>query len=251
MELLAHHYFEAASLGVADKAIRYATAAAEAAHRRGAFGDEVALLARSLEAAELDADPDPARQGEILATLAIAEHYNGNPERGRELALTAAEVARRAASASLLARAGIAYQGLATQFARPSDSVAVEIMREGLAGLPDEEIALRAQVTASLSYALIFAPGDEAHRLAVEAVELARAAGDDVALAEGLSARAWTERQVVGIEGNRETVTELLQGDGSTRVDSTAVAIGPVPAIAAAANAASATGGVIDETTPK
>ncbi len=211
LELLAHHYLEAASLGVADKAIEYATAAAQAAHRRVAFGDEVSLLDRALEATELAADPDPAVRAEILATLATAEHFNAHPERGRELALAGADDARRAGSASLLARAGIAYQGLVTQFARPSDEVAVEIMREGLATLPEEDVALRAMVTAFLSYALIFAPGDEAYRLATDAVELAREADDDLALAQALRALAWTERASVTAVRRDATVAELLE----------------------------------------
>ncbi len=211
VELLAHHYLEAASLGVADKAIQYATAAAEGARRRVAFGDEVALLERALEASDLATEPDPGLRSHLLAALATAEHFNANPERGRELALGAADAARRAGSPALLARAGIAYQGLATQFARPSDEVAVEIMREGLAGLPGDDVALRALVTAFLSYALVFAPGDEAQRLATDAVGLARAAGDDSALVQALRALAWTERASVPVESRDATVSELLE----------------------------------------
>ncbi|HUV09656.1 MAG TPA: AAA family ATPase, partial [Acidimicrobiia bacterium] len=213
VELLAHHFLEAASLGVADQAIRYATEAADAAHLRAAFGDEVALLDRAIEASELAEEPDPALRSELFATLAMAEHFNANPDRGRELALAAAVAARRAESAALLARAGMAYQGLATQFARPSDEVAVDIMREGLAGLPEDELSLRAMVTASVAYALFYAPGDEAYRLAGDAVALARSAEeiDDEPLLLSLNALAWTERASVPIAERAATITELME----------------------------------------
>ena len=211
VELLAHHFLEAASLGVADQAIRYATEAADAAHLRAAFGDEVTLLDRAIEASELAEEPDPALRSELFATLAMAEHFNANPDRGRELALAAADAARRAERPALLARAGIAYQGVVTQFARPGDEAAVEIMREGLAGLGDEDVALRALVTSYLAFALVFAPGDEAYRLAVEAVSLARAADDDHALAPALRSLSWTERASVPIAGRLATITELIE----------------------------------------
>ncbi|MFO7591888.1 MAG: AAA family ATPase [Acidimicrobiia bacterium] len=211
VELLAHHFLEAASLGVADQAIRYATDAAEAAHRRAAFADEVALLDRAVEVSDLADEPDLPLRSELLATLALAEHYNANPDRGRELALAAAEAGRRASSPALVARAGISYQGLATQFARPSDELGVDIMREGLAGLDDDDLALRALVTAFLSYALIFAPGDEAFRLATEAVDLAREANDDGAFVHALRALAWTENVSVPVAGRESTVAELVE----------------------------------------
>ncbi|HEU5302293.1 MAG TPA: AAA family ATPase [Acidimicrobiia bacterium] len=210
VELLAHHFLEAASLGVAEQAIRYATEAAEAAHRRAAFADEVALLDRAVEVSDLAEEPDLALRSELLATLALAEHFNASPDRGRELALAAADAGRRASRPALVARAGISYQGLATQFARPSDELGVEIMREGLAGLGDDDRALQALVTAFVSYALIFAPGDEAYRLARDAVELARAAGDDEALVHALRALAWTENVSTPVDGRAETVAELV-----------------------------------------
>lgn len=209
--LLAHHFLEAASLGVAEQAIRYATEAAEAAHRRAAFADEVALLDRAVEVSDLAEEPDAALRSELLATLALAEHYNANPDHGRELALAAAEAGRRAFSPAHVARAGISYQGLATQFARPTDDLGVDIMREGLAGLGDDEVALRALVTAFLSYALIFAPGDEAFRLATEAVELAREADDDGALLHALRSLAWTENVAVPVAARESTVNELVE----------------------------------------
>ncbi len=210
VELLAHHYLEAASLGVADRAVRYATEAAAAAHRQAAFSDEVALLARALEACDLDVDPDPGLRSELLATLATAEHFNANPDRGRALALDAADAARRAGSARLLAQAGVAYQGYVTQWARPADPVASDLMREGLAGLRDADATLRARVTASLAFALVVAPGDEAYQTAIEAVRLARSAGDDAALLGALESLAWTERGSVSLSAREATVAEFV-----------------------------------------
>jgi hypothetical protein len=99
---------------------------------------------------------------------------------------------------------------MVTQFARPADPVAVDLMREGLAGLTDEEAELRARVTGRLAAALVFAPGDEAYRTATEAVRLARAADDDAALLHALDALAWTERGSVPRSARAATVTEFV-----------------------------------------
>jgi class 3 adenylate cyclase/tetratricopeptide (TPR) repeat protein len=190
---LARHFAEAAAAGMADRAVVHAHRAAEDARARLAFDEEVAFYDLALEALDAGED-DLATRSELLAGRGYAQHYRGESEAGRADALAAADAARRAGDAALLARAGGAYQGYVGMWAVVADPVAVDLLREGLAGIPSEDVAARAQTTATLAYALLTAPGDEALKLAEEAEGLARAAGDDEALATAVGAWAWALR---------------------------------------------------------
>src|SRR6185369_11101667 len=106
-------------------------------------------------------DDDPALRSELLAERGYAHHESGNSEAGRADALAAAEAARSVGDAALLARAGIAYQGWVGQWAQMADPVAIELMREGLAGMRDDD-PTRPRATAALAQALLVMPGDEA-----------------------------------------------------------------------------------------
>ena len=93
----------------------------------------------------------------------------------------------------LIGRAGVAYQGVLGHWAAPHDAVAVELMREGLAGIePDDPT--RAYITAALANALVLVPGDEALLLAEEAEALAREVGDAGARHLALSGWSWALR---------------------------------------------------------
>ncbi|MSO79387.1 MAG: adenylate/guanylate cyclase domain-containing protein [Acidimicrobiia bacterium] len=174
---LAHHFSEAASTGVADKALEHAVRAAEEAHAHLAFDEVVHFYSLALEA--LDAgDADDATRAGLLIARGYAHHERNDAEAGRADALAAADVARRIGDAGLIGRAGVTYQGLVGHWAAPHDPVAVELMREGLAGLADGDVFNRARVTAALANALVLAPGDEALVLAEEAERLAQEAGD-------------------------------------------------------------------------
>ncbi len=65
-------------------------------------------------------------------------------------------------------------------------------------------------MTGRLAAALVFAPGDEAYRTAIEAGRLARAADDDPALLNALDALAWTERGSVSLSAREATVAEFV-----------------------------------------
>ena len=73
----------------------------------------------------------------------------------------------------LIGRAGVAYQGVLGHWAAPHDAVAVDLMREGLAGIEQDD-PTRAYITAALANALVLVPGDEALVLAEQAEALAR-----------------------------------------------------------------------------
>jgi class 3 adenylate cyclase/tetratricopeptide (TPR) repeat protein len=190
---LAHHFAEGATTGLADRAREHARRAAAEATERLAYDDAVRFYGLALEM--LDAsDEDPRARAELLVERGWVQHLRGDQDAGRTDALAAAELARTIEAPELVARAGIAYRGELGHWAAPSDPLAVELMREGLAGLPADDLITRADTTAVLAYSLVLAPGDEALTVAEEAETLAREAGADEALSHALAARAWALR---------------------------------------------------------
>jgi class 3 adenylate cyclase/tetratricopeptide (TPR) repeat protein len=190
---LAHHFAEAAATGVADRAVVHARRAAEQAHERVAYDEAVAFYDLALEALDAGEEDLAVRSG-LLAARGFAQHFRGEEDAGRADALAAADAARQVGDATLLAAAGSAYQGFVGQWASLADPVAVELLREGLAGIARADLAPRARTMAALANAVIVAPGDEALVLAEEAEALARDAGDDDALATALGAWSWALR---------------------------------------------------------
>ena len=210
IEVLAHHYLEAAVAGVAPRAVECACAAAGAALNRFAWEDAIRLYERALEAVDIFEDDDPGLRSEILAHIAQAHHGAGSPEPAKERALAAAEVARTAGDAARLAEAGIAYQGVTGMWASPSDAVGAEIMREGLAALGTDRADVRARTLSALASGLILAPGAVALPEADAAVAAAREAGDDHALSDALFTRAWAVRGVLPIDERTRAADDAL-----------------------------------------
>jgi class 3 adenylate cyclase len=197
IDVLAHHYCEAATAGVASRAVACACQAAAAAGDRFAWDDALRMYERALEAIDAFDDDDPGLRSMVLARMALVEHNAGHSSRARERALRAADVARRAGDAARLTEAGVAYQGPLGMWASPSDPVAAELIREGLAGLPPDRLDARALGQAALAGGLLLAPGGAALTEADEAVAVARQADDDQALVQALLVRAWAVRGVL------------------------------------------------------
>jgi class 3 adenylate cyclase len=192
LELLAHHYCEAALAGVSERAVEVSLEAAGIAANAFAWDDAIRLLERAREALDAAADPDPAVEGRILCAMANGEHWRGDGDAARRFALEAATIARRIGDPTLLGEAGIEYQGELGMWAQPGDDVGIALLREALDALPDEEIHIRASVAAGMAHALILAPGAAGLAAADEAVTLAEESGDMSALQRALIALAWS-----------------------------------------------------------
>jgi class 3 adenylate cyclase/tetratricopeptide (TPR) repeat protein len=186
---LAHHFSEAAATGVADRAVVHARRAALEARAGLAYDESVRFYDLALEALE-SGDLDAATRAELLIDRGLARHWAGDPEGGCQDALAAAALARGLGDARLVGRAGATYMGAIGHWAAPQDPIAVELMREGLAGLGADDVATRAAVTAALANALVLVPGDEALELAEAAHGLAVEIGDDDAMF--LADAGWT-----------------------------------------------------------
>lgn len=179
-----HHLFAAVPLVDSAEAIGWARRGAERANRRLAFDEAAQLLARAIEALPAGSD---AERCDLLLELAAAQIGAGLDTRGRETALAAATVARRAGDAERLAHAALRY-GTVFLFA-VVDRVLVGLLEDALAALPAGESPLRARLLARLAAATQPAadPGPPIE-LAREAIAMARRVADEPTQVEVLVA---------------------------------------------------------------
>jgi ABC-type branched-subunit amino acid transport system substrate-binding protein/tetratricopeptide (TPR) repeat protein len=179
---LAHH---AVAGGDTVAGLRYARAA----------GDQALALLAYEEAARLyelalTLPGDDVGQSELLLALGHALLRAGAAERGRQVFLEAADLARRLGRRDALARSALGYAGRFVWGRAGGDERMIPLLREGLAAAPDDDPALRTRLLGRLAAAM----GDEPDmhpraELSRQAVEAARADGDPSTLAYTLVAR--------------------------------------------------------------
>jgi len=181
---LAHHYVQARALGHADKAVHYLVLAAEQAVRSIAHGEAAGLYER---AAQLHAAQGPPRV-ELLSAAAHCHMHAGDFTTARRIYEDLGTVE----SPRVRLLAAIGYEDASW---RPSASgqSALAMLSEALddAGL-DHHDPLYVRALASMGRAAAFT-GDSrrARALGEEALELARASGDDELLAHALATTLW------------------------------------------------------------
>lgn len=185
---LAHHFFHAAPLGDAERAVDYAVRAGARAIAGLAYEEAATHYQRALEALALR-PPDDARRLALQLALGDAWWRAGDNDAARAEFGRAHASAGALGSAEDMARAAIAY-GRATFERGAADPTLVAMLDEALAALGDGTSALRATVMARLAIALYFLRAEE-RRLALsrEAVEMARQVGDPAALVAALITR--------------------------------------------------------------
>lgn len=178
---LARHFFEAAPVGDAGKAVGYAGRAGHRALALLAYEEAARLFKMALAALSLARPPgqDQARCRLLLA-LGDALTKMGERQAAREELRRAADIARRYRMAEELGQVALAYAG--HTFERgASDRQMIPLLQEARAMLAEKQGAgpVRARVLAALAVALRDQP-DRGPRdaLSREAVALARASGD-------------------------------------------------------------------------
>jgi DNA-binding SARP family transcriptional activator len=182
---LAHH---AIAAGDRDRAVRYATLAADRA--LASLADEEA--ARQYETAvEALGSADEEARCRLLLSLGEAESRAGNGSAARNARLAAAGIARRLGLTSELARAAAEYGGRILYARGSADPHLLPLLEEGLAALGEDDVELRVRLLARLAAALRDEPSRSRRDvLSAEAVALARRAADPAALAYALDGRA-------------------------------------------------------------
>jgi DNA-binding winged helix-turn-helix (wHTH) protein len=139
---LARH-FTAAAESAAARAVEYSRQAGHRALQLRAFENAAAHFERALRALELEASPDLALRGELLARLGEARNGAGEPlDRVASALDEAIEIARRRADGEALARALRGYQALSPR-------------RPDLLELHEEALRLRAGVEDATTVGLL------------------------------------------------------------------------------------------------
>lgn len=184
---IAHHYYQAAPLGLTETAAEYAQMAGDQAKRALAYEEAIGHYERAVELRERAGLTDAATEMELLLSLAQCIVWSGQGGEGRETFLRAAEAARRARSGEGLARIAAAYKNIP---GRPtaSDPILVSLAEEALDALPEDDSPLRAVLLATLGWSLR-GTAEYARREALfeEAVSMARRVAEPHALADVLS----------------------------------------------------------------
>ncbi len=175
--------------GYVQQAVGFAVQAAEYALRRLAFEEAVRWYCRA-DAGLASAGAGDGDRARVKLALAEARHAAGDRTQARSDLLEAAERARRAARPDLLARAALGLSAGPVGFeVGLLDQEQIVLLKEARAALPADAGALAALVTARLSVALTLLETSQQRRdLAQEAVQVARRAGDDGAVAASLAA---------------------------------------------------------------
>lgn len=214
---LAHHFFQAASGGAADKAVTYAALAAQRETELLAYEKAVASLERGLYALDIrDQDrgePDRALRCELLLSLGEAQTRAGIADKARENFIAAAAVARRLGDARKLARASLAIGAalpVGTYYGSV-DQLHVSLLEEAIRALGHSDHALLSRLLAQLSLALYYSPERRA-RLSHQAVEMAQQVGDTDALIAALYSKC------LALEGSNRTHERLQAADEVIRV---------------------------------
>ena len=182
---LAGHWAAAVLSTDRAKAIHYARRAAERALDQLAPHEAARWYRQALELHDQAPGGDGSGRCELLIGLGEAQRQVGDPEHRRTL-LDAAELAQELGDADRLVSAVLANnRGWISQMSAV-DSERVQALEAAAQALPDDD-PRRARVLALLASELHFAGQPARCRaLAAEAIEMARAAGDQAALAHTL-----------------------------------------------------------------
>ncbi|HLH19084.1 MAG TPA: BREX system ATP-binding domain-containing protein [Bryobacteraceae bacterium] len=205
---LARHFLQ--SPGEAEKAIAYSIRAARYADTQVAYEESVEHYQRALEALESHLPDDERRRCEILLALGDAFRKSRSPGKSREIFERAVASARRLGDAEALAQASLGTSLVMYGTAGVLDELHVALLHEALERLPPGDSPIRARVLAQLSAALYHDPARRVP-LSLEAVEMARRAGDPGALLAALYCRHVALVLTDNLEERRAVALEILR----------------------------------------
>lgn len=208
---IAHHHLQGVIGGDADKALAWASRAAEEAARATAHEEAALLYSRALLVL---GGKDPRRRCELLLALADAQTDAGDIANAKRSFLAALEVARVLDDPELRARAAVGRGG--PGFGSWLEWLAVdeELVREldgALSQLSPQDSALRVKLLLRLASELYFsAERDRSAGLSREALEMAERLGDTEALGQALSARRFIQWGPGALQDRIEIGTRIV-----------------------------------------
>ncbi len=194
---LAHHFLESAPAGVADKAVRYAVQASDAALRSLAFEDAANLCRRGLVALEFTGSGgggvvDAADECDLVLRLGRAELRSGQAG-ARGTLLRAFALAHDLDDRTRMAQAALAVnRGFFSRIGR-TDHKLVDALNVAIAAQPPADSAVLAELLATLASELVWADdGEQRYQLSDRALAMARRVGDRRTIANVLLLRNLT-----------------------------------------------------------
>jgi class 3 adenylate cyclase len=206
---LAYHFAEAAPGGDVETAVAYARKAGEKAVALFAWEDAVTQFERALQVLDLQTPKNETLTCDLLMALADAQFCTGDEQVGQSTYGRAADAARRLKDGDRFALAALGY-------ARPFsvglvDERLIALLNEALAGISEDDSAVRARLLSRLGRELYFRSLEEFERLTNEGVAMARRVGDKQALSYALWDRAWGGNALYGAEERLADAEEMLQ----------------------------------------
>jgi hypothetical protein len=209
---LAYHFTASAAIGDVEKAIAYATRAAERATRLLGYEEATSHYERALRALDLKKGDQREQRCQLLLALAAARWSAGETGTARETYVAAAAIARELGQTELLARAAVGAGGRATGLQIGIlDEPLIELLEEGLRALDSTDSPLGTQLMARLAEALTFTAARERRvGLARQAVAAARRHGDPAVLARVLRHAHWALFEPENTEERLAISTEMV-----------------------------------------
>jgi class 3 adenylate cyclase/tetratricopeptide (TPR) repeat protein len=202
LDELAYQFTEGALAGDPRKAVEYCRRAGERADAELAFEAAAHHYERALATLELVTDDEPALGCDLQLAYASALDRSGDDRRWNAI-YAAADAARAIGDAERLARAALIWDGSAT-VDTTVDVKFVALLESALAGLGDDQPALRARLLIGIAVQLQWGPERERRmRSARDALTLARDTHDAEALTAVLT-RGWAL-----VDGSRPYLDEL------------------------------------------
>jgi eukaryotic-like serine/threonine-protein kinase len=205
---LAYHYLAAGAAGDPRMAIDYASLAAGKAMEQHAYEEAAELQERALEVFDLGADADPHQRLQLLLALAEAQTSSGQFPRARETLDKAVEAARELGENDDLVQAALQL-GRVTEVGYADEKI-IAVVEEALEAVGEGDSAARAGLLSTLSTEELWRDAEQARKLALEALEMARRVGDDEVLAPALHRQLIMETHPSGTyEGRLALLDEM------------------------------------------
>lgn len=202
---LAHHFLEAGLGGDPERAVEYATKAAEQAGRRLAYEEEASLYAKALDTLELAGSTDRERRLELLLRLGNAQTRAARMRDARASFERAAELARELDRPKHLARAALGMCLLSE--AGVLDEQLIALLQDALEAVGEDDSPLRSQLLSGLAAEVYWLDAaGRSDEIGLEALEMARRLDDPRSLAMALNLR-----QFAGPVGPDETHRRLRE----------------------------------------
>jgi eukaryotic-like serine/threonine-protein kinase len=233
---LAHHFTEAAPLGLANEGVDYSIRAGDQAATVLAYEDAVRRYERALQLLPLLGVTEIGRRCEILLRLGDSQWRAGDTTAARSSFDECAEIAARSGLAEALARAALGHVtaealvqtaigpligsvsarfglgAIVTPEMLTDVTGGIRLLEQALSALPEGDSSIRAQVLARL--ATVLYTTDEVERRTVlsdQAIEMARRLDDEEALLVALHGRHWATFAPEQVDVRLANAEEMLR----------------------------------------